>query len=96
MGNTKSERNPETFPTYPYRHCPSDISDPSFGSGIWVRNRGLEYSRPWENTLNQESPQSILFAQNLGYGEFWGNIHGFEGIIPGSKTFYRIRKIPDP
>ena len=63
------------------------------GPELRVRN----FSRPWENPLNQEFlPKPILLAQNLELGEFWGKNDGFKGKFLVLENFLGSGKIPDP
>ena len=72
------------------------------GPILRVRNLGPEsrvrnFSRPWENPLNQEFlPKPILLAQNLELGEFWGKNDGFKGKFLVLENFLGSGKIPDP
>ena len=60
-------------------------------------SRVRNFSRPWENPLNQEFlPKPILLAQNLELGEFWGKNDGFKGKFLVLENFLGSGKIPDP
>ena len=78
--------------------CPSDIPDPTIGSGIWVWNRGsgiFPDPRKFSRTRNFPLKPSFLplkftWFKILGKEYWFGEKFLIQGIFPGSG------KIPDP
>ena len=79
-------------------HCPSDIPDPSFGSGIWVRNRGSGIfpdprKIPW---IKNFSPNQYSLPKILNQVNFRAKNDGFKGKFLVLENFLGSGKIPDP